>query len=361
MKIWFAAAIAEKSFGGVSRSMKELSDGLRSRGHVVSVVTGTSHPGNNYLIFACKLCIRYMFNFFNRPDWILARSTDAVFCALIIRLLRLNTGVILHNHGWEENVYGIEKKLPSSVLSTPTTWKSIIIRFPLLRLMLKACTFCVSGTVHEIRYLKARYPALGHKFIYIPNGVAVQENRPGKDTIDNPPDVLFVGNTTWKKNLLHAAGIFSYIKKNHSNARLFCIGTGLDDNEFFPLLGYDTDGIINMRSVSFEEMQSWYSRCAIMLAPSRYEGGHPLAILEAMSFGVLVFASAIPSHREIIHDGLNGYLISGSDKERDARYIVEKLPLDINRKVRACAIETAKRNRWPRQVSRLEKVLCRNR
>jgi glycosyltransferase involved in cell wall biosynthesis len=361
MKIWFAADIPEKSFGGVSRSLKELSGGLKNRGHVVTVITRSTYSRGNYLIFAFKLCIRFVFNLFSRPDCIIARSTDAVFCAVIIRLLRLNTGIILHNHGWEENVYEIEKKLAYSVLSTPTTWKSIIIRFPLLRLMLKLCTFCMSGTVHECRYLKARYPALGHKFIYIPNGVAVQENAPRENKGSYPMDFIFIGNTTWKKNLFHAAAIFSYIKKTQSNTRLFCIGTGLDDKAVFSILGYDIDGIVNMRSVSFEEMQTWYSRCPFMLAPSRFEGGHPLAVLEAMSFGILVFASAIPSHTEIIHDGKNGYLISGADIENDARYIIEKLFLEGNRKIRERAIQTAQRNRWPRQISRLERVLCRNR
>jgi len=361
MKLWFAADIPSQSFGGVSRSMSELARGLKSRGHTVHIITGSPRAAGNYLVFAARLGFRFIRFFFSRPDWILARSTDAVFCALIIRLFRLNTGILLHNHGWEECVYDAEKRLPHSVLSNPTTWKSFVVRFPLLRLTLKTCTVCMSGTVHETRFLKAKYPALAHKLLYLPNGVTEQELAPWKNRDACPPDFLFVGNTTWKKNLLHAAGVFSYIKERHADARLFCVGTGLDDTALSGYIGCRCEGIVTIRSVPFEEMLHWYGRCPFMLAPSRYEGGHPLAILEAMASGVLVFASAIPSHTEILRNGVNGYCISGVDAEHDARYILEKLPLAVNRNIRARAVETAKRNRWQRQVSRLERVLCRNR
>jgi len=112
MKVWFAADLPEGSFGGVARSMHELAAGLRHRGHDAAIITRETTGSKNYLTFALKLGIRFLLCGKGRPDWIIARSTDGVFCALIIRLLRLKTGMILHNHGWEEKVYEFEKKLP---------------------------------------------------------------------------------------------------------------------------------------------------------------------------------------------------------------------------------------------------------
>jgi hypothetical protein len=71
----------------------------------------------------------------------MARSFDGVLCALACRVLYLSTRMILHNHGWEEYVYDVERRLPANLGAVPrTTWKAKLVRFPLLRLMLRACT-----------------------------------------------------------------------------------------------------------------------------------------------------------------------------------------------------------------------------
>lgn len=359
MKIWFAADIPKDSHGGVARSMHELSEGLRYRGYGVTLFYRDTIRSNNYLTFAFKFCIRFLLSGLNRPDWIIARSTDGIFCALVIRLLRFSTGIILHNHGWEENVYSIEKKLPHTIISTPTTWKSIIVRIPLLRLMLKTCTYCMSGTMNEIVYLGNKYPKMRNKLIYIPNGVIAQKDIHWKNREEYPCNFLSIGNVTWKKNIRHTIKTFSLIREKYSNALLYCIGTGVDDTTLFKHINSNMEGVINKPSVSFEEMKDWYTSCPFMIASSRYEGGHSLAILEAMSFGVVVFASSIKSNKEIIKDDSNGYLITGSDIDYDAGSILKKLTQSTNQKVRINASETAKQNLWSLQVTRLEKILCK--
>ena len=361
MNIWFAADIPRDSYGGVGRSTHELAAGLRKRGHSVTIFTRETTGSNNYLTFALKLSIRFLLSGRSRPDWLIARSTDAVFCALIIHLLRLKTGTILHNHGWEEKVYEVEKKLPRSVVSTPTTWKSILIRFLLLRLMLRLCTYCMSGTINEIRYLSDKYPQMRKKLTYGPNGTDIQSDGywKGRDVL--PLNFLSIGNLTWKKNISHTIKVFSFIKEKLSTAHLFCIGTGADEDALQNHTNVSLEGITNIPAVTFDNMKEWYGKCPFMITSSRFEGGHPLAILEAMSFGIVVFASKIASHREIIHDNVNGYLISGSDIESDADSIFNKLTQGTNQNIRLNAVETAKRNLWSRQVTRLERIVCRNR
>lgn len=359
MKIWFAADIPGNSYGGIARSMHELAIGLKNQGHVVTILNRNTLPGNNYLLFAYKLCIHYLLSIFNRPDWIIARSTDAFFCAVLIRLFRLKTNIILHNHGWEEYVYSIEKKLPHSVVASPTTWKSMLIRFPLLRLMLKLSTYCMSGTEHEVHYLGNKYPSVKNKLNYVPNGVATREDIYWKNQEEYPMCFLTVGNITWKKNLSHTLRVFSLIKNSYSDARLICVGTGVNDTALLNGTGLDLENVTNIPAATFEEMESWYTTCPFMIASSRYEGGHSLAILEALSFGIIVFASAIPSNKEIISDGSNGYLITGSNSNYDAGKIMQKLTIETNQEIRLKASETAKEYCWDNQVVYLENLLCR--
>ena len=50
------------------------------------------------------------------------------------------------------------------------------------------------------------------------------------------------------------------------------------------------------------------------ILPSTYEG-NPKVLLEAMSEGLIVFASKIPNHEEIIDDHENGILFSLENEE----------------------------------------------
>ncbi len=359
MKIWFAADIAENSRGGIARSMYELSEGLKQRGHKVTVINRGTAAKGNYIVFAFKLFRMFIFSNKDRPDWIIARSSDSVFCALIVRLFRLKTGIILHNHGWEENAYNIERKQAGSIVSNPTTFKGRLIRFPLLRLTLKLCTFCMSGTIYETRYIRERYPKMQSKLVYIPNGVKAQKEVYWRDRIETPYKFLSVGNLTWKKKLEHTVKIFSFIRRQYPDSKLICVGTGVDDSHLHRYIGSDEEMVLNVPSVEQEQMTKWYTTCPFLIASSRYEGGHSLAVLEAMSFGVIVFVSAIEANREIINNGSNGFIITGSDAVYDSEIILNALNSGTDREIRLNAANTAKRNRWDRQVTRLENILCK--
>jgi glycosyltransferase involved in cell wall biosynthesis len=64
-----------------------------------------------------------------------------------------------------------------------------------------------------------------------------------------------------------------------------------------------------------DEKSELLSNCLIFLAPSRDEG-LPITLLEASSYGRCCVASDIPAHREVIEDGITGYLVPRDDKGR---------------------------------------------
>ena len=97
MKIWFAAAIPCSSQGGVNRVMCEQARGLAARGHTTACVYPEARWERTYLGFAAGLAWRMLRAGSRRPDWIIARSCDGVFCALVCAALRLRTRVVLHN------------------------------------------------------------------------------------------------------------------------------------------------------------------------------------------------------------------------------------------------------------------------
>ena len=51
----------------------------------------------------------------------------------------------------------------------------------------------------------------------------------------------------------------------------------------------------------------------LFILPSFYEG-HPKILIEAMSCGMVVLASNVEGNKEIIQDGINGFLCEPSEK-----------------------------------------------
>jgi glycosyltransferase involved in cell wall biosynthesis len=360
MKIWFAAAIAQDSAGGVAASMRGLSEDLKNRGHDCCMITaGTSSLSRNYLWFSLKLAAKLVVSRRDRPDWIVARSTDGLACSLCCRLFGLKTKTALHNHGWEEKVYEAEKEITGISVVPKTTWKAGLLRFPLLRAMLLLCDACICGTIEEARWLGKRYPYAKGKLFFVPNGVSVRPKRYWDFHASVPLHFLLVGSVTWKKNVGHAVSVFNEVKKRFPDARLFVVGASAGE---VSSLTQNNSGIEAVKGVPPNDMARWYARCPFFISCSRYEGGRSLALLEAMSFGCVAFVSAIPSSREVVHDGVNGIVLSSTSPGMDAGVIADTIAsVGLCDSLSSKAYLFSKRQSWERQARRCERILCSRR
>lgn len=356
MLIWFAACIPNDSFGGVNRSMIELSSGLRNLGHTCHIKYAAK-PDENYLLFSLKLGLHLLFSF-QRPDWIIARSTDGFFCSIISKLFRLKTRIALHSHGWEEKVYRIEKRLPSSLIKYPTTFKSKLLRFPLLNLTLKYSSVCICGTIEETRWIRDKHKLYKDKIKLISNGASPSSKAFWTEQNDLPPSFLLVGGFTWKKNLEYGIDCFRSILKHNPDARLFLVGTENIPEDKEDLLKELGDSLFLVERESPEKMDRWYETCPFLLSTSRYEGGRSLTILEAQSKGIVVFSSSVPSSMEIVKDNKTGVLLTGCDLHTDSEIIINTCNNhDLCGQISRNAWKSSLRRRWNRQAKRLEKLL----
>ena len=361
MRIWLAADIAADTTGGVMRSIKEISIAMKKRGHVVKVITRQKAEKGNYIGFSIQLGLRMMLAVFNRPDWVIARSTDGLGCALLSRLFGLQTRVALHNHGWEEFVFDVERKMPRKIVNNPTSVRGLALRFPLLRQTLKSAHLVISGTLHETERLRKKFPKHAEKIVYLPNGTNPKPSAYWVETAAKPLTFLAVGNASWKKNIRHTLRVFEEIRTEFPEARMICAGSGVADEAFAAVFGIaKPEGVINLPSVAAGEMDQWYCECPYLIMPSRYEGGHPFTVLEAMSHGVIVFASPIPAMTEIINSGENGFHINSLNPVDDARAVLATIKSrDDLDTVREKAAATALEYDWKNVSARMEAFLCR--
>ena len=179
---------------------------------------------------------------------------------------------------------------------------------------------------------------------------------------ERPPSFLIVGGFTWKKNVEYGISLFRAVLTAIPEARLFIVGTRYISPAKQKLIDSLGDAVYVVEREHPKKMFRWYRTCPFLIATSRYEGGHSLAILEAQNHGMVVFTTAIPSTREIVRDNENGILLSGGTLEADSARIIETCRnTNVCASIGFAAWQSAKEQEWERQAQRLIKILTLSR
>jgi D-inositol-3-phosphate glycosyltransferase len=112
-------------------------------------------------------------------------------------------------------------------------------------------------------------------------------------------------------------------------------------------------------AVAHERLGDYYALADVCVVPSRTES-FGLVALEAQALGTPVVASAVGGLREIVEDGVTGFLVEGRDPARYAEAIAAVLDdPDRQRAMSAAARERAAGFTWTRAVNRLAAIYDR--
>lgn len=158
--------------------------------------------------------------------------------------------------------------------------------------------FTVSETIRE--EICRQFSLSKTKITVTHNGIAryfLQRELPtvwNKDKI-----ILCVGSFNPRKNLPTLFKVFQQIRMQFPNYQLISIGAEADI--FSKQNIYEPQGVIFLKSLTDEELATWYQRAEIFVSLSAYEGFN-LPILEALYFQCQVLCSDIPVHRELYKD-----------------------------------------------------------
>ncbi len=155
---------------------------------------------------------------------------------------------------------------------------------------------------YTAEYLRARYHLPRHRLTVIPNGVDTSMFAPGAD---EPADrtILCVARVSPYKDQATLVSALGRPELAVRGARLLLVGPPDDAAyaEFLTRLAADLgaqDRLRMMGPVDFSRLPDMYRSAAVVATASRAEG-MPLSLLEAMSSGRPVVASAIPQHLEV--------------------------------------------------------------
>ncbi|GBE29736.1 capsular glucan synthase [bacterium BMS3Bbin04] len=142
-----------------------------------------------------------------------------------------------------------------------------------------------------------------------------------------PLQILFVGNLVERKMV--TVLLTSIIKLlRHTDARLKIVGGGKLEPKYARRVKRIAKPLIDKGIVSFtgpkrgKELAELYSESDVLVVPSSYEG-FGIVYLEGMAYGLPAIGSAAGGAREIIEDGVNGYLVHPSDSNTLTQYLLQ--------------------------------------
>jgi glycosyltransferase involved in cell wall biosynthesis len=164
------------------------------------------------------------------------------------------------------------------------------------------------------------------KITFLQNGISIKDsgNIFAKIKTNNLPIIGMVANFRAQKDHRTLLTAFSILLKTGIKAELWLVGDGPTkslNESFAKKMGIESS-VRFLGTVS--DLSKIYKRFDVFVLSTHYEG-HPLAILEAMSYGLPIVATRISSIPEIITDGENGLLVNTNDPTHLAQGIQKLL------------------------------------
>jgi len=147
------------------------------------------------------------------------------------------------------------------------------------------------------------------------------------------PTVCYVGHLEARKNVLDLIEAFSIVLMEISNAKLMIVGGGPLFREAKKMVKELKihDKVVFIGKASFEESAKVMKSSHVLVLPSLIEG-FGLVLAEANACYKPVIAYDVPCVREVVKDGVNGFLIRPRDTKELADKIIKVLSDDTLRR-----------------------------
>lgn len=201
------------------------------------------------------------------------------------------------------------------------------------------------------------------KFFEVPFGVDVEKFKPADKIVKNDPsNILFVGGLD-KAHYFKGVDVLleALAKMENKNWRLDIIGKGELKSDYEKLAERLSinDQVFFKEKVSDAELGKAYQKSDIFVLPSiNSNEAFGLVLLEAMSSGVPVIASALPGVRAVFSNGVEGLLVQPNNasglKEKIAKLVSDEL---LRKKMGAAGRKLVlEKYSWKKVGESLEKI-----
>lgn len=184
--------------------------------------------------------------------------------------------------------------------------------------------------------LKQRISRNSH-ILRIPNGVDIEKYTPIEEKqkselklqlnieINESPIILFAGAINKRKGVHDLLKAIDLLDKNINCTFIFC-GPILEEIDFMDRVEQYKENIKLIYAGKVSNLNQYMKISDIFILPS-YSEGLPNVLLEAAASGLALLSTDIGGSRDIVKDGVNGFLVSTND----CRSLKEKVEILIKR------------------------------
>lgn len=126
---------------------------------------------------------------------------------------------------------------------------------------------------------------------------------------------LFVGRLLQAKGIADLVAAALMVKTRYPEARFQLLGLlqqGKGAIELETIRGWERDGAIEFLGGA-DDVRPFLADADCVVLPTFYPEGTPRSLLEAAAMGLPLIASNVPGCREIVEDGVNGFLVPPRD------------------------------------------------
>jgi glycosyltransferase involved in cell wall biosynthesis len=218
-------------------------------------------------------------------------------------LKRLNLPVVAtcHHTWWQQSHY-IKSQF----------WKKMFVPFEKRTYQLASKIICDSEDSKSV--LQNRYGISTGKMAVIPIGVDTDKFYPLNNIKKIPCSLLYIGRVDKRKGIDFLISAMPAVTQKVPEAILFVGGTGKDVvklKEYVKAAGIEKQ-VKFLGFIAEDKLNRWYNKVQCVVVPSMFEG-FGLTAIEAMAAGTSLIATNVDSLKNIVDDGVDGFLVDYGD------------------------------------------------
>lgn len=175
-----------------------------------------------------------------------------------------------------------------------------------------------------MNYINRFFPA---EYTIIPNGVDTHHfnshSAPIQELRDGKLNILFVGRFEKRKGFEYLLKAYRQVKSSLPDSRLMAVGPGIRLRNKYEkhIRRHSIEDVVFPGYVPYADLPSYYTTADIVCFPATGRESFGIVLLEAMSAGRPVIASAIDGYQTVLTDGEEGLTVGPRDVEKLAQAI----------------------------------------
>lgn len=162
------------------------------------------------------------------------------------------------------------------------------------------------------------------------SGIDLDFFSPPAEGLPESPVFLVIARLLWDKGIGDFVAAARAVKARHSSARFQLLGAiGVENRTAIPQHDVDawvSEGLIEYLGVT-DDVRPFIAQASCVVLPS-YREGTPRSLLEAAAMGRPVIATDVPGCRQVLDDGLSGYLCEVRNPESLAAAMLRYVELE---------------------------------